>query len=115
LDRLIGDRVHMLTDGLADHIVRQVVHGVPRHVARELDHAAIRDYKADALHYQLDIRRPESQSTVGIGSPGRRQTLPEVVTEYLGRRPLPEELDRETFVRVGTELITSVSHDPVEE
>jgi len=36
------------------------------------------------------------------------------VTEYLGRRPLPQEVDRETFVRVGTELIASVSHDPVE-
>ncbi len=115
LDRLIGDRVHTLTDGLTDQIVRQVVHDVPRHVARELDHTAIRDYKADALHFQLDIRRPEGQRTVGVGSPGRRQTLPEVVTEYLGRRPLPEELDRETFVRVGTELIASVSHDPVEE
>ncbi len=114
LDRLIGDRVHTLADGLTDHIVRLVIHDVPRHVARELDHAAIRAYKTEALHFQLDIRRPQGQRTVGVGAPGRRQTLPEVVTEYLGRRPLPQEVDRETFVRVGTELIASVSHDPVE-
>ena len=56
---------------------------MPRHVARELDHAAIRDRKAEALHFHLDIRRPEVQRTVGVGAPGRRQTLPELVRDYL--------------------------------
>lgn len=114
LDRLIGDRVNTLADGLTDHIVRLVIHGVPRHVARELDHSAIRAFKADAVHFNLDIRRPEPRRAVGVGGPGRRQTLSEVVTEYLGRRPLSQEIDRETFVRAGVELIESVSHDPVE-
>lgn len=37
-------------------LVRQVVVNCPREVARELDHEQIRAWKADALHYQLDIR-----------------------------------------------------------
>jgi hypothetical protein len=111
LDRLIGDRANVLADGLTDQVVRQVVYDVPRHVGRDLDHAAIRAYKADALHYHLDLRRPQARRAVGVGGPSRRQTLPEVVTEYLGKRPLPEEIDRELFVRTGTELINSVGHD----
>ena len=114
LDRLIGDRARGLADGLTGHVVRQVVYDVPRHVGRDMDHAAIRAYKADALHYHLDLRRPQARRTVGVGAPGRRQTLPEVVTDYLNKRPLPEAIDRERFVRTGTELITSVGHDPSE-
>jgi hypothetical protein len=84
---------------------------VPRHVARELDHAAIRAYKAEALHLNLDIRRPEIHRTVGVGAPGRRQTLPELVRDYLSHRPLPADLDRDEFVRLGAELMDAVERD----
>ena len=114
LDRLIGDRVHSLADGLTDNVARQVVYDVPRHVGRDMDHTTIRAYKADALHYHLDLRRPEARRAVGVGAPGRRQTLPELVTEYLEKRPLPEAIGRERFVKTGTELITSITHDPSE-
>jgi hypothetical protein len=46
-----------------------------------------------------------------VGSPGRRQTLPELVSSYLERRPLPSELDRDAFVRLGRELMESVERD----
>jgi exonuclease SbcD len=111
LDRLIEDRLHAVPGGVADRIVRLRVYDVPRHVARELDHAAIRAWKAEALHFHLDIRRPEVQRTVGVGAPGRRQTLPDLVREYLRGRPLPAELDREEFVRLGGELMDSVERD----
>ena len=76
-----------------------------------VDHAAIRGYKAQALHFHLDVRRPELQRTVGVGAPGRRQPLPELVRDYLSRRPLPAELDREAFVRLGGELLDGVERD----
>jgi len=41
----------------------------------------------------------------GLAAPGRRQTLPETVREFLGRRPLDAELDRSTFVRLGVEYV----------
>ncbi len=111
LNRLIEDRLHSIPGGVADRIVRLRVYDVPRQVARELDHSAIRAYKAEALHLNLDIRRPEVHHTVGIGAPGRRQTLPELVRAYLSGRPLPAELDRDAFVRLGVELVDSVERD----
>jgi DNA repair exonuclease SbcCD nuclease subunit len=111
LDQLIEDRLHTVPGGVADRIVRLRVYDVPRHVARELDHAAIRAWKAEALHFHLDIRRPEVQRTVGVGAPGRRQTLPDLVRDYLRGRPLPAELDREEFVRLGGDLMDAVERD----
>jgi exonuclease SbcD len=111
LDQLIDERLHAVPGGVADRIVRLRVYDVPRHVARELDHAAIRDRKAEALHFHLDIHRPEVQRTVGVGAPGRRQTLPDLVRDYLRGRPLPAELDREEFVRLGGDLMDTVERD----
>ena len=111
LDKLIGERLRAIPGGVADRIVRLRVYDVPRHVARQLDHSAIRAYKSEALHLNLDIRRPEIHRTVGVGSPGRRQTLPELVRDFLTNRPLPAELDREEFVRLGQELMDSVERD----
>jgi hypothetical protein len=34
-----------------------------------------------------------------------------MVSAYLAARPLPAELDREAFVRVGRELMDSVERD----
>jgi hypothetical protein len=51
------------------------------------------------------------QRTVGVGALGRRQTLPDLVREYLRGRPLPAELDREEFVRVGGDLMDAVERD----
>ena len=111
LDKLIEERLHAVPGGVADRIVRLRVYDVPRHVARELDHTAIRDRKAEALHFHLDIHRPEVQRTVGVGAPGRRQTLPDLVRDYLRGRPLPAELDREEFVRLGGDLMDAVERD----
>jgi DNA repair protein SbcD/Mre11 len=111
LDAEVAFRLAAIPGGIANKIVRLRVYDVPRHVARELNHAAIRGYKADALHFHLDLRRPEIHRTVGMGAPGRRQTLPEMVSSYLSGRPLPAELDRGEFVRLGQELMDSVERD----
>jgi exonuclease SbcD len=94
-----------------DQIVRLLVWDVDRAVARDLDHARIREFKARALNFQLDLRRPELQRTVG-GSAGagvRRQTLTDTVKDFLGRRPLDAELNRETFVTRGVEYLESAA------
>jgi hypothetical protein len=111
IDAGIADRVAAVPGGIADKIVRLLVRDVPRHVSRELDHTAIRALKAAALHFHLDVRRPEVHRLTGVGSPGRRQTLPELVRSFLEGRPLPAELDREAFVRLGTSLMDSVERD----
>ena len=115
LQPMISGRVAEVPGGIANQVVRLVVTGVPRHVARQLDHAAIRGWKAEALHFQLDLRRPEPTRSTGVGSPGRRQTLPDLVSEYLGRRALPAGIDREAFVREGRELVEAAERELVED
>ncbi len=111
VDALIAQRVAATLRGISDQIVRLRVFDISRHVARELNHAAIRAYKAEALHFRLDLRHPETHRTIGLGSPGRRLTLPELVSSYLERRPLPAELPREAFVQLGRDLMDSVERD----
>jgi DNA repair protein SbcD/Mre11 len=113
VDALIAERIASTLGGISDQIVRLRVFDIPRYVARELNHAEVRRFKAEALHFQLDFRRPELQRTIGVGAPGRRQTLPELVSSYLEGRPLPAELDRAAFVRLGRELMDSVERDLV--
>ena len=111
LDALISERIRAVDGGIADQVVRLVVRGVPRHVMRELDHTAIRALKAEALHLQLDVRRPEASRETGVGAPGRRQTLPEMVRAYLAHRALPASVDRERFVSIGAELVESAERE----
>jgi DNA repair exonuclease SbcCD nuclease subunit len=111
IDQLITERLNAVSGGISDKIVRLRVFDIPRHVGRELNHAAIRGFKAQALHFHLDLRRPEVHRTIGVGAPSRRQTLPELVCSYLEGRPLPAELDRDAFVRLGRELMNSVERD----
>ncbi len=111
LDHEIAARLGAAPGGITDQIVRLRAYDVPRHVARSLNHAAIRAFKAHALHLNLDLRRPEVYRTVGVGAPGRRQTLPELVRDFLERRPLPAEIDRALFVRTGGELMDALERD----
>jgi DNA repair exonuclease SbcCD nuclease subunit len=102
LDGEIARRIKGVKGGIDDQIVRQLVYEVPRLVARELKHEAIREYKVKALHYHLDLRRPESRREVGVGGPvGKARTLTDIVVEYLERRPLPAGIKRERFVELG--------------
>jgi hypothetical protein len=114
LDGLLAGGIASIPGGHADQIIRQVIRNVPRHTGRELNYGVIRAFKAEALHFQLDLRRPETHREVGVGAPGRRQTLPEMVEAFLATRPLPAEVDRETFVRTGTELMAAVEREWVE-
>jgi len=108
IDAQVRRNVEAVEGGVDGQIVRQVVYDVPRAVARDLDHAAIRELKARALHFHLDARRPESHRTVGIGAPAVRQTLTDLLAEYLGRRPLDADVPRERLVALGQGYMDAV-------
>jgi hypothetical protein len=110
LDAQIAARLGSIKGGLADRLVRLVVQDVSRATVRDLNHSAIRAAKAAALHLHLDFRRPEINRMIGVGAPGRK-TLPEVLRDYLERRPLPERVERDRFVADGVALLESVSGD----
>ncbi len=109
LDERIKDAVTRAKPPIDNQIVRQLVFDVSRATARDLDHTAVRAFKARALHFLLDLRRPEVERADGAGAgvigEGRRQTLPETVRGFLEHRPLDAELDRAEFVRLGVEYL----------
>jgi len=112
IDRLLQERLAKVPGGIADKLIRLVVNDVPRHVIRELDHTAIRAAKASALHFHLDLRRPDVHRMIGVGAPGPRQTLTDVLRTFLSRRPLPERVDRERFVTQGVRLLETTALEP---
>jgi hypothetical protein len=101
LDRAIGERAHEPKGGIEGQIVRQLVYDVARVTARDLDHAAIRDLKGRALHYRLDLRRPQPAHEIGVSPTGRRQTLPELVEEHLRTRILPPGVSRDRVLALA--------------
>jgi hypothetical protein len=105
--------VKKVKGGIEGQIVRQLAYDVPRLVARELNHELIRDCKARALHFHLDLRRPESRREVGIGgSGGRARTLADIVTEYLERRQLTPGVSRDRLVTLGRRYMEQVEREP---
>ena len=111
LDERIAAAVAAAKSPIDDQIVRLLVFNVARATARDLDHAAIRAYKSRALHFQLDLRRPEVHRVAASGAPGRRHTLPDTVREFLEHRLLDADLDRAAFVRLGVEYLERVGRE----
>jgi hypothetical protein len=112
VDAAIAARVAGVPGGIADAVVRLVALNVPRSLGIALDHKALRIFKATALHFQLDLRRPDPfPRTVGSGAPGKRELLPEVVERFLQGRPLDADLDRDRFVTLGREAIDAVERE----
>ena len=114
LDRLLGERVRAMRGGLDGQIARQLVWNVPRYVARDLDHARIREFRTRALHYHLDIRRPPPARAVGVGAPGLRRTLADVVVEYLERRPLDAAVPRERLIGLARTYLAQAEREAEE-
>lgn len=105
LDARIAMAVEAIPGGIDGKVVRLVVRDVPRHIARELDHKALRDLQRRALHFHLDVRRPEAQRRAGSGAPGRRPSLTETLREALRTRALPEGISREALMALGLQYL----------
>lgn len=101
IDVAIQAAVAKLPDGVDGKVVRLVLKDVPRHVARELDHKALRDLQKRALHFQLDVRKPEAVRVDRSGAPGRKASLADTLRESLRARNLPTDVERDAFVALG--------------
>ncbi len=110
LNVAIAERIDGLQGGVADQVARQVVYDVQRATSRDLDHATVREIKARALHYHLDLRRPPPTGPIGIAAEGKRQTLREVLSDFLERRPLEASIDRRELVELAGTYMDRVDH-----
>jgi DNA repair protein SbcD/Mre11 len=82
IDRRIRESVAALPGGIAGKVVRLVIADVPRDLFRQLDHRHIRELKAEALHFQLEARRPDAP-THPARQEARRRTIEEEVDAFL--------------------------------
>ncbi|HEX4562651.1 MAG TPA: hypothetical protein VH113_12530, partial [Gemmatimonadales bacterium] len=107
LDAEIAAAIKKVKPSVDDQVIRLVVRDISRGVAKDLNHEAIRAIKARAVNFHLDLRRPPTpERAAGLATPGGKPlTLPETVKDFLSRRPLDADLDREEFVRVGVEYV----------
>jgi hypothetical protein len=110
LDAAIAAAVAACPGGIDGKIVRLVARDVPRHILRELDHKAMREWKAQALHFQLDARKPELLRVgAGEAAPGgrRRRALADLVADALLARPLEPGVDRDRLVQLALGYLTA--------
>ena len=101
LDAAIQSAVARVAGGIEGKVVRLVAKNVPRHIARELDHKALRELQRKALHFHLDMRRPEMVRRESSGSPGRRPSLAETLREALRTRAVAAGVERDELVALG--------------
>jgi DNA repair protein SbcD/Mre11 len=101
VDAQIAGAVDRCDGGIEGKIVRLVVRDIPRHIVRELDHRLLREYRRRALHFQLDVRRPEVIRLHSQGASGRRPSLADIVRDKLQGRLLEADIDRSALVDLG--------------
>ena len=110
LDAKIKATVESCDGGIDDKIVRLVVFDVSRHIARELDHKTIRDYKRRALHFHLDLRRPDVFRIHASGAAGGpRVDLKDIVAEKLRFRTIDPDIDRAALIERATTYLDEAS------
>lgn len=110
LDAAIADRVAELGD-LEGAVVRLVVCEVTRDVKRALNMAALRTWRGQALHFQLELRRAEHEISPAARA-ARFQTIDEQLAQFLGQRPLAPDVDRAALVQAGLEYFHATGLDP---
>jgi DNA repair exonuclease SbcCD nuclease subunit len=98
VDAAIRSAVEACPGGIDDKIVRLVIRDVARHINNDLDHKALREFKRRALHFQVEMLRPDVRLLRGEGAPGQRQTLAEFVRERLLTRTLPGDVNRDQLI-----------------
>lgn len=107
IDAWIQAAVEELPGGVAGKVVRLVITDVPRELFRDLDHARIRSLRAEALHFQLDVRRPEARSRERREE-ARRRTLEEELEAFLADwEPSTPGIDRERLLTLGAAYLAA--------
>jgi DNA repair protein SbcD/Mre11 len=100
--------------GLGDKVARLVVWDVPRKVQVDLDHAKLRELRAQALHFDLSLRLPRPKGYApAAANKGVRRTLEQEWGEYVESYALPAGVEREPFKALGLEYLSQVSAETV--
>lgn len=112
IDAAIGDAVESIDGGIDGKVVRMIVTGAERSTLAMLDRKAIRQFRARALVFDLDVRKPE---VIEVGESEARSTirahfrsrapLEVVLADFLTKRELPADLNRADFLALGAKVL----------
>jgi DNA repair protein SbcD/Mre11 len=96
LDAMIASSLEAIPGGCDGAVIRLVVRDVTRETAHQLDDRALRRFRARALNFALDLRKPERETATirTRDAAGRKRSLAEIVAERLGARELASDVDR---------------------
>ena len=75
----------------------------------------MRDFKRRAMHFQLELRRPEIIRVIGSAAPGRRPSLREIVRDRLQSRLLDSDVNREALIALGIAYLERVEREAHEQ
>jgi hypothetical protein len=95
---------------LAGVVVRQKVLNLAKDTVQGLDHERIRVWKAEALNFQLDLRRAPLVVANGVmGAVRKRATVAEAVADFFARREWSPDVDRERVANLAEALIAEAT------
>jgi len=109
IDAAIAERLCEVE--LAGAVLRLVVREIARDARHHLNHAQLRAWRHKALHFQLQLERPDEETSPAARAV-RMQKLDDIVTEFLGGRTLPPGLDRGRFVELGQQYLSEAEVAP---
>jgi DNA repair exonuclease SbcCD nuclease subunit len=93
-------------------IARCVVTNVSRDLKHQINHKQVREWKARALNFNLDLRKPEAEQSTHASRARLHKPLDEQLAEFLGARTLDPAIDRAAFVERGLAAFQDVGLDP---
>jgi DNA repair protein SbcD/Mre11 len=102
VSRMIERRLLSVPGGHENKIVRLVIENLQRSVQADLDFAMIRKFRAEALHFDLQLRPPRPGARRSAEDhAGPTRTLEEEWDEFARARELTPGVDRDRFVTLG--------------
>lgn len=102
VNNLIAARVQGIGNGLEGKVVRLVVENIPRAVQADLDFDTVRQYRQQALHFDLQLRAPKLRASgVAVGDEQRRLPLEEEWREFAKIREIPGGVNRDKLMELG--------------
>ncbi len=112
----IRERIERVSGGIEGRIVRLIIDDVPRDLFRELDHRRLREYRARALHFHLDVRRPARRPATSDGRGHTPRPLDEEAADFLNRvwQPSSGDIDRERLLELAQQYLAAAGNDPDE-
>jgi DNA repair exonuclease SbcCD nuclease subunit len=103
IDAAIADRLAgVAIDGA---VIRLTVREISKDARHHLNFAQLREWRHKALHFQLELQRPDEETSV-VARTARMQKLDDTVREFLTGRTLAPDLDRTAFVETGMKYLS---------